>query len=129
MTTTSTMTTESLTDTTDDMMNFTTMSYHSTGSNSPNQPNTDTDMGETSTAGTGRPTTNADIPGETSTTVTDHTEQLQSTSTAASASPTTSGTSISTLNFEETQGTPSPISSCSVLTMKLETILNSTVSL
>ena len=99
-----------------------------TGSNSPNQPNTDTDMGETSTAGTGRPTTNADM-GETSTTVTDHTEQLQSTSTTASASPTTSGTSTSTLNFEETQGTPSPISSCSVLTMKLETILNSMVSL
>ena len=91
------------TDTTDNNVSLIT-------SSSPDQPTTNTDMGETST------TTTNDM-GETTTT-----DAQRSTTARTTAGTVSTGTSTSE------DPTASPIFSCSVFTKELETILHSTVS-
>ncbi len=84
-----------------------------TGSSGPDQPTTNTDAGETSTAITNM--------GGASTT---DTQQSTTAGTTAGTTVTYTGTSTSA----EFEGSASPIFSCSIFTMELEIILHSTVS-
>ena len=86
-------------------------------SSSPDQPTTNTDMGEIST-------TNTNDIGETTTT-----DAQRSTTASTTAGTVASTISTGTSTSEEFEDhTASPIFSCSVFTKELETILHSTVS-